>query len=157
MTYERNKQLDDELAKMTEAELDKLLLTLTKDAASTTPAITPSGYIVGRDTPAGKAYTKWALQLLNERDDLSMSAISFLHQLAWGGKSYTVDNVNQLRLYGVQYPVPYSTGSNRDFAIQDYMRGYTTWKQMKAGVVVDSQWRRNTLKQGVSDRLSSTS
>jgi len=142
--YERNKELDKKLSTMTERELDTLILNLRDhveytEHKSQTPSTNTSKYIIPWSSPAGRAYPKWAADMLTTYSEgISTKDENFLHSIVTRTIRLTQDNVQQLRWLGDRHKINPTTGNEeRDAAIWSYVHGNVSWKEMREGKSVN--------------------
>ena len=138
--YDKNKELDKQLTNMTERELDTLLLNLAvKEVAETKKttllSIDTSKYITPWTSSAGRAYAKWAAQMLVDYPkSIPTKDVNFLHSIIMKAIMLSDDNVHHLRWLGDRYKIVPTTGDDkRDAAIWSYVYGHVTWGEMKMG------------------------
>jgi len=141
--FERNKDLDEKLASMAMKDLDSLLLKLQAADDSKIKKqilnIDTSKYIIPWNSPAGRAYPKWAADILCIHPrGISKGDKVFLHNIVMRAIMLDEDNVHHLRWLGDRHKTNPTTGdSKRDDAIWSYVYGHTSWKEMKAGKVAE--------------------
>jgi len=145
--FEHNKDLDKQLAKMTEEELDATLLKLQaidseQRVKTQVLSINTSKYIVPWISPTGRAYSKWAADMLSTYPKTIRKGDKvFLHNIVMKSVMLDQDNVHHLHWLGDRHKTHPTTGDEqRDAAIWSYVYGHVTWGEMRAGKSVRLQW-----------------
>lgn len=136
LSHKRAEELDKQLCEMTEAELDKAFIDMMSKINMKKESVflnvnTYNYAPVSWNSPAGRAYAKWAVLIMNTKN-LPNSDRKFLTKIATKEIILNEDNVSQLRYLGDKYTITLTTGDRkRDEIIWAYVHGYITWKEMK--------------------------
>ena len=136
--FDRNKELDEQLASMATADLDTILLNLqiqTKQKKKDVLNVDTTKYITPWTSHAGRAYAKWTAQMLVEfPNKIPTKDENFLRSILMKAIMLDKDNVHHLRWLGNRYKINPTTGDEqRDASIWSYIYGHVTWKEMKMG------------------------
>jgi len=143
-SFSRNKKLDEQLSTMTDEELSKVLMKLqTVDIERSAQILSidtsrHAKHIVPWHSPAGRAYSKWAADMLSTYPKaISTGDRNFLSNVVMKVIVMNEDNIHHLRWLGGKYKTGPTTGDiKKDAAIWSYIYNYVTWKEMLKGKIV---------------------
>ena len=151
MNYDREEALTKQLSDMTSKELDSVLINLqaninvAKIQKQVLHINTSRHHIVPWISPAGRAYSKWAADMLSTYPEkISTNDRLFLTNIVMKAVILNEDNVHTLRWLGDKFKTKPTTGNKQvDKAIWCYVHGKTTWKEMMVGKVVENlkEWK----------------